>query len=308
MPSGSRSALRISCMDNEHVLLDKRQVRRSFERAAAAYNQAAVLQHEVCKRMLERLAYIKLDPKAILDAGSGTGNALTALMANYRGVPIVALDIALPMLREGRARLRWWQTLPGLRPDLHPVCGDIEQLPLASESIGLAWSNLALQWVNDLPRVFRDVFRALSPGGLLMFSTFGPDTLKELRAAYSGVDRHTHVNRFLDMHDIGDMLVGAGYADPVMDMEQITLTYPDVRALMRDLKSIGAHNATQGRAAGLSGKSVLQAVTGNYEALRRDGRLPATFEVVYGHAWKPLPRVSATGRRVIDIKAKPSDE
>ena len=141
-------------MDNERVLLDKRQVRRSFERAAAAYDQAAVLQHEVCKRMLERLAYISVDPKAILDAGSGTGNAIMPLMANYRGVPIVALDIALPMLREGRARLRWWQTLRGLRPDLHSVCGDIEQLPLASESIGLAWSNLALQWVNDLPRVF----------------------------------------------------------------------------------------------------------------------------------------------------------
>jgi malonyl-CoA O-methyltransferase len=291
-------------MDDQHVLLDKRRVRHSFERAAAAYDRAAVLQHEVCTRMLERLAYIKLEPKAVLDAGSGTGNALQDLMAKYRGVPLVALDIALPMLREGRARLRWWQTLPGLRPELYPVCGDIEQLPLASESIGLAWSNLVLQWVNDLPRVFSDVFRALAPGGLLMFSTFGPDTLKELRAAYQGVDRHTHVSRFVDMHDIGDMLVGAGYADPVMDMEQITVTYPDVRALMRDLKTIGANNATQGRAAGLSGKSALQAVTRNYEALRRDGKLPATFEVVYGHAWKPLPRMSPTGRRVIDIKAK----
>jgi malonyl-CoA O-methyltransferase len=290
-------------MGEEAILLDKRRVRRSFERAAAAYDQAAVLQHEVCRRMLERLAYIKLEPKAILDAGSGTGNAFKDLMSKYRGVPIVALDVALPMLREGRGRLRWWQMLPGLRPQLLSVCADMEQLPLASGSVGLAWSNLALQWLNDLPRAFLDIFRVLAPGGLVMFSTFGPDTLKELRAAYQGVDRHTHVSRFVDMHDIGDMLVGAGYADPVMDMEQITLTYPDVRALMRDLKTIGAHNATQGRAAGLSGKSVLQAVTQNYEALRRDGKLPATFEVVYGHAWKPLPRVSPTGRRVIDIKA-----
>jgi malonyl-CoA O-methyltransferase len=292
-------------MADEELLLDKSQVRRAFDRAAGAYEAAAVLQHEVCRRMLGRLAYIKVEPRAILDAGSGTGNAHETLMSRYPRVPIVALDLAPGMLREARARRRWWQTLPGLRPELYAVCGDIEQLPLAAESVGLVWSNLTLQWVNDLPRVFRDLHRVLTPGGLFMFSTFGPDTLKELREAYRGIDPHTHVNRFVDMHDIGDMLVSARYADPVMDMEQFTLTYSDVHALMRDLKAIGAGNATRGRAAGLSGKSTLQAVTRNYEALRRDGRLPATFEVVYGHAWKPLPRVSATGHRVVEIAAKP---
>jgi malonyl-CoA O-methyltransferase len=279
-------------------------VKRAFERAAARYEGAAVLQHEVCRRMLERLAYVKVEPKAILDAGSGTGNAHDALLERYPHVPIVALDLALGMLREGRGRRRWWQALPGLRPELHAVCGDLEQLPLARESVGLVWSNLTLQWVNDLPRVLGDLHRALAPGGLLMFSTFGPDTLKELREAYRGTDRHTHVNRFVDMHDIGDMLVAARYADPVMDMERFTLTYPDVRTLMRDLKAIGAHNVTRGRAAGLSGKSSFEAATRNYEKLRRDGKLPATFEVVYGHAWKPLPRVSPTGRKVIEIGVK----
>jgi malonyl-CoA O-methyltransferase len=137
-----------------------------------------------------------------------------------------------------------------------------------------------------------------------MFSTFGPDTLKELRGAYEGTDGRTHVNRFLDMHDIGDMLVRARYADPVMDMEQLTLTYEDVRALMRDLKAIGAHNATRGRPAGLSSKSLLRSVERNYEAFRRDGKLPATFEIVYGHAWKALPPVSPTGRKVIPISSK----
>jgi len=291
-------------MNDEELLLDKRRVRRAFERAASAYEGAAVLQHEVCRRMLERLAYIKLEPTAILDAGSGTGNAHDALIARYPRAPIVALDLALGMLREARGRRRWCQALPGLRPDLHVVCADVEQLPLAAAFLGLVWSNLTLQWVNDLPRVLRDFHRVLAPGGLVMFSTFGPDTLKELREAYRGADGHTHVNRFIDMHDIGDMLVAARYADPVMDMEQFTLTYPDVRALMRDLKSIGAHNATRGRAAGLTGKSALQAVERSYETLRRDGRLPATFEVVYGHAWKPLPRVSPTGRKVIDINVK----
>jgi malonyl-CoA O-methyltransferase len=143
----------------------------------------------------------------------------------------------------------------------------------------------------------------LEPAGLLMFSTFGPDTLKELRHAYEGTDGRTHVSRFIDMHDIGDMLVAAGYADPVMDMEQLTVTYEDVRALMRDLKAMGAHNATRGRPAGLSAKSLLQTVERNYEAFRCAGRLPATFEIVYGHAWKPERRVSPTGHRVIDIKA-----
>ena len=171
-------------------------------------------------------------------------------------------------------------------------------------TIGMVWSNLALQWTNDPPRAFAEFKRVLAPGGLMMFSTFGPDTLKELRAAYRGTDGHTHVNRFVDMHDLGDMLVHAGYADPVVDMEYMTLTYPDVRALMRDLKAIGARNVTRGRRKGMTARAVLETVTRNYETLRRDGRLPATFEVVYGHAWKPQPRTMADGRPVIPIKAR----
>lgn len=290
---------------SDELALDKRQLRRAFELAADKYDAAAVLQHEVCNRMLARLDYIKVRPRAILDAGSGTGNALTELLARYPQTPLVALDLALAMLQRGRARLRWWQGLPGLRPPLYTVCADVERLPLAHESIGLVWSNLALQWVNDLPRAFAEMYRALEPGGLLMFSTFGPDTLKELRRAYEGTDGRTHVNRFADMHDIGDMLVHAGYADPVMDMEPFTLTYDDVLSLMRDLKSIGAHNVTQGRPGALSGKSLITSVRRNYEAFRVNGKLPATFEVVYGHAWKPQPRMSPTGRPVIDIRPKP---
>jgi malonyl-CoA O-methyltransferase len=289
---------------SEDGLLDKRQVRRSFERAAERYDAAALLQHEVCRRMLERLEYIRVAPRAILDAGTGTGNAIPGLMTRYPGTPIVALDIAVAMLVRARARLKWWQNVPGLRPALYAVAADVERLPLADESVGLVWSSLALQWVNDLPATLGEMQRVLTPGGLLMFSTFGPDTLKELRAAYHDVDAHTHVNRFVDMHDIGDMLVHGGFGDPVIDMEPFTLTYDDVRSLMHDLKAIGAHNATVGRRAALSGKSSLEAVAKSYERFRRDGRLPASFEVVYGHAWKPLPRVSPTGKRVIDIKAQ----
>jgi malonyl-CoA O-methyltransferase len=287
---------------NDEAIIDKREVRRSFEHAAASYDAHAVLQHEVCARMLERLEYIKLKTDVILDAGSGTGNAVPGLLARYPGATLIALDLAYAMLERVHRRLKWWQLLPALRPALHGVCGDVERLPVKSEAATLVWSNLALQWVNDLPLALGELYRVLAPGGLLMFSTFGPDTLKELRRSYEGTDGRTHVNRFIDMHDIGDMLVAAGYADPVMDMEQITLTYDSVRVLMRELKAIGAHNATAGRPLTLSARSVLQKVERNYESFRREGKLPATFEIVYGHAWKPEPRRSLTGHRVIDIK------
>jgi len=282
------------------LALDKRLLRRSFERAAAGYDAAAVLQQEVCRRMLSRLDYIRLRPALILDAGSGTGNVVAALRARYPQAALCVLDIALAMVRRARARVAWWQRLLGR--DVLPVCGDIEQLPLRSATVDLVWSNLALQWVNQPQRAFAEMRRVLAPGGLLMFSTFGPDTLKELRAAYQGADRYTHVHAFIDMHDIGDLLVHTGFAEPVMDMETITLTYADVRALMRDLKAIGAHNVTAGRNPSLSARATLAAAERNYETLRRDGRLPATFEVVYGHAWVPRPRTTADGKPIIPIK------
>jgi malonyl-CoA O-methyltransferase len=285
--------------------LDKRLARRSFEQAATTYDAAAVLQNEVCMRMLTRLDYIKADPAVVLDAGSGTGNAVGGLLARYPRARVVALDLALAMARRSRARRPWWKgLLDGRAARLTAVCGDMERLPLATGRVDMIWSNLALQWMADPKRAFAEMHRVLAPGGLLLFSSFGPDTLKELRAAFQGIDRNTHVHRFIDMHDVGDLLIASGFADPVMDMETVTLTYSGVRELMHDLKAIGARNMTLGRRAGLGGKSLLERVARNYEACRRDGRLPATFEVVYGHAWKPQPRVSPTGRPVIDIKPR----
>lgn len=282
---------------------DKRLLRRSFERAAQNYDAAAVLQHEVCKRMDERLELIRHQPKRVLDAGSGTGNALPALRQRYPKAQVIAFDLALSMLQLGRERISapWWKSFQ--QQPIYGLCGDMEQLPLATGSVDMVWSNLALQWMNDPDKAFTEFHRVLAPGGLLMFSTFGPDTLKELRAAYSGVDSHTHVSRFIDLHDIGDILVKRGFADPVMDMEPFTLTYNDVLALMRDLKAIGAHNVTQDRPPGLTGRARHVAVTQAYETQRRDGKLPATFEVVYGHAWKPMPRVTASGKPIINIRA-----
>ncbi len=268
--------------DNPYVL-SKAQLRASFERAAPVYDQVAVLQREVGARLLERLALVRLVPQVVLDVGAGTGNSTQGLARQYRKAQLIALDLAVAMLRQVRRRSPWlrgWQL----------VCGDVERLPLADASCDLVFSNLTLQWCQDLDSAFAEMRRVLRPGGLLLFSSLGPDTLKELRASWAAADGRTHVNAFMDMHDVGDALLRARFAEPVMDMETLTLTYADARGLMRDLKTLGAHNVTAGRAHGLTGKGRLNAMLAAYEGLRRDGVLPATYEVVYGHAWVPVAR------------------
>ncbi len=284
-------------------LIDKRQVRQAFSRAAQGYDAAAVLQREVCERMLERLDYVRLQPARILDVGCGTGWGSRQLARRYPAAHLLAMDMALGMLHVARGQSGWWSKLFRSCKQAY-VCADVEALPLAANSMDLVWSNLTLQWCNDLGATFRQLQRMVNVNGLLLFSTFGPDTLKELRSAFQGVDGHSHVNRFIDMHDIGDMLVAAGFADPVMEMETLTLTYSDVRAVMEDLRGIGAHNVTAGRSQGLMGKAAWKAVTENYERLRRDGKLPATFEIIYGHAWKPAPKAAADGRAIIQTPFK----
>lgn len=269
--------------------IDKRQLRAAFERAAGSYDQAAVLQREISNRMLARLEYIKYQPGVILDAGSGTGYGTQQLVKRYPQSRLIAVDIAWSMLTHARPNTAWWQRLLPLQQQRSDyVCGDIEQLPFKNESVGMIWSNLALQWCNNLEHTFAEMHRILRADGLLMFSTFGPDTLKELRQSFAGIDGYRHVNRFVDMHDIGDLLLNNRFSTPVMDMEYITLTYDDVISVMRDLKAIGAHNVIQGRRQGLMGKNQWRQALDVYETLRRDGKLPATFEVVYGHAWKPF--------------------
>ena len=262
--------------------IDKARVRAAFSRAADSYDAAAVLQKQVRAEMVDRLNLINIAPKAILDAGCGTGAGSFALQKKFKRAQVISLDIALGMLNKTKTQRSF---LNKLFNQQHLLCADIESLPIASSSINLLWSNLALQWCNDLDAAFSEAARVLQRDGLYIFSTFGPDTLKELRAAtYNG---HTHVSRFIDMHDIGDALTRAGFSAPVLDVEYYTLTYNDVKGVMQDLKSIGAHNATQGRARGLQGKGFLQNLTKNYEQFRVQGKLPATFEVIYGHAWRP---------------------
>ncbi len=289
---------------NDIYHIDKARVRASFGRAADSYDAAAILQKQVRTEMLSRLDLVKIRPQVILDAGCGTGAASQALQKRFTNAQVLSLDFAMPMLQKTRSLNKKSGLLGQVNTFFkgekqHLLCADIEHLPLANASVGLAWSNLAIQWCNDLDAALQEFHRVLQPEGLLMFSTFGPDTLKELRTATSeasvesratGASR-TSVSRFIDMHDIGDALVRAGFSAPVLDVERFTLTYDDVKSVMRDLKSIGAHNATDGRARGLLGRGFLQKLEASYEQFRLDAKfgdrkLPATFEVVYGHAWR----------------------
>jgi len=300
--------------DDDAGGVDARAVRRNFARAAATYDEAAVLQREVGRRMAEKLDVVKLAPAAILDAGCGTGDAQPELASRYPEARQVALDIALPMLSVAKAKARaqaregrsvFSRLLSAVAPAMRRghvcghVCGDIARLPFAAGAFDLAWSNLALQWIDDLPQALGELCRVLREGGLVSFSTFGPDTLRELRAAFAGVDRHSHVSRFIDMHDIGDLLVAAGFGDPVMHMEYVTLTYGDATAMLRDLKAIGATNATKLRPRALMGRKRWERAVAALEVSRRDGRLPATFEVIYGHAWKVAPRHTTEGHAIV---------
>jgi malonyl-CoA O-methyltransferase len=259
--------------------LDTLRVRRSFDRAAATYDTAAVLQAQVRDTLLTRLELTALAPRVVVDAGAGTGHASRALIRRYPKALVIACDSSRPMLQAAGRRQSWLRRFARL-------CADAAHLPLAEGSVDLILSNLMLQWC-DPDAVFAEFRRVLAPHGLLSFTTLGPDTLLELRSSWGRVDSLTHVNQFTDMHDIGDALVRAGFASPVLDVERYTLSYPNVRRIAADLKETGAHNATMGRPRGLTGRRRFAALETAYEAFRREGRLPATYEVVFGHAWSP---------------------
>jgi malonyl-CoA O-methyltransferase len=258
--------------------LDKAGVRAAFDRAGPTYEAAAVLQARVAEELLSRLEPFDFRPGVILDLGAGTGRLTAELKRRYRRALVIALDLAPGMLREAARHQR-------LLRRFERVCADAARLPLETGSVDIVFSNLMLQWCEPLDDALAEVRRVLKPQGLLLFSTFGPDTLRELRSAWAEVDDYNHVNRFLDMHDVGDALVRAGLLEPVLDVDRLQVTYDDALSLMRDLKAIGARNVTAGRARALTGRARLQRLMAAYEAFRKDGRLPATYEVVYGAAW-----------------------
>ena len=270
------------------INLSRKAAQRSFERAAQTYDEAAVLQREIADRLLERLDYIKgFSPTTMLDLGCGTGYCHKVLKKKYPAAEVIGIDLAYPMLSQFRQSLSANEknlNEQALNEQQRLVCADAEKIPLADNSMDLVISNLALQWCNPVD-VFEECYRVLRPGGLFMFSTFGPDTLKELRQAWTSLDNKPHVHDFIDMHILGDILASVNYKDPVMDTDILVMTYPDVPAVLRDLKAIGAHNVAVNRERGLTGKELFSRFRSAYEALSVKGKMPATYEVVYGHSW-----------------------
>jgi malonyl-CoA O-methyltransferase len=276
-------------MDDEFTL-DTAWVRRSFDRASAGYDAAAVLQTEIRAELLRRLDLTTLNPRVIVDAGAGTGHASRALARRYPKARVLAVDSAPGMLREARAQNSW------LRP-FERIGADAERLPFETGSVDLVFSNLLLPWC-DPDRLFAEFRRVLRADGCLTATSFGPDTLCELRSAWREADGgHSHVNRFIDMHDLGDALVRAGFAAPVLDVERYTLQYESVRALAADLKALGARNFTAGRRRGLTGRSRFGAMSAAYERYRAQSRLPATYEIVFAQAWAPAAATAPHGGR-----------
>lgn len=269
------------------------KVRQAFGGAASTYEAAAVLQREVNDRLLGRLDYIRLRPESVLDLGAGTGGGSIALQKRYPRARVWALDFAQPMLLELKRRTGFWR-----RP--RPVCANAEALPFRDNSMELIFSSLTLQWCADLTAVFGECRRVLKPGGAFLFATLGPDTLRELRDSWAAVDGMSHVNTFVDMHNVGDLLVAAGFADPVLDVERITMTYRDLMKMLRELKQLGANTVLGRHANGLTGKHRFAAMRETYKRhYAVDGVYPATYEVVYGLAWgrdadvKPVRFISA---------------
>jgi len=260
--------------------IDAEKVAASFDKAANDYHHTALLQQEIGERLVERLADISLNATNIVDLGCGTGFVMQKLAQYHPKSQIFGVDIARHMLQQAQKHAPRWFS------NQHFICANAEFLPFADNSIDLVISNLMLQWCGDFTAVLKECQRVLSPKGVLLFSTLGPDTLKELRESWAQVDKHHHVNEFVNIYQLGDALFNLGMKDPVMDIDWITECDPDGMDIMRQVKIIGAHHVNAGRAKGLRGKQGLQKMLNYYEKFRITEGLPATYEVIYGMAWK----------------------
>jgi malonyl-CoA O-methyltransferase len=261
--------------------VDVRNVRNAFDMAADKYDVHSLLQQTVADRLNESFEHIKVEPDKILDLGSGTGYGSKQLKKQFKKAHIYQLDLSAEMLKVSRKQAQRFFSKN------HYLCADANKVPLKNNSVDLVFSSLMLQWCNDPDSVFAEIKRVLRPSGVFLFSSFGPDTLKELRESWRQVDNEVHVNAFTDMHDIGDSLIRNGMDAPVLSIEHIVLTYDECKQLMRELKNIGAHNVNNGRRKTLTGKQRLEKAMKYYESYRKDNKLPATYEIIYGHAWKP---------------------
>ncbi|MPW19427.1 methyltransferase domain-containing protein [Paraburkholderia sp. CNPSo 3157] len=309
----------VSVTETSRPAYDSRRIRKIFDRRAATFDDVAFLPREIAQRMRERLDYIKVNPAQVLDAGCGAGDDLPSLRERFPEAPVFGTDLSQAMLaravRHDATDTSWRRFLPA---SLGKALGsrgprfaqaDFSALPFASGAFEFIWSNLALHWHSRPDLVFPEWQRVLKVNGLLMFSTLGPDTLKELRGAYAeieaahGVNTHKHVIDFVDMHDLGDMLVESGFEIPVMDQETLTITYKSPESLLADVRRWGAYPLQREGLPGVASRRMHKALLAALEARRRaDGTIPLTFEVIYGHAWKAVPRMTPEGHGIVRIE------
>jgi len=278
-------------MNDAHTPLDPEVVAASFGSASRSYDAAAWLQDAAREELLSRLDLLRTPPRAVLDLGAGTGAGAEALKRRFRRAAVTAVDFAAPMLEVARRRSRFW------RP-IRCVHADARRLPFEDASFDLVFSNLMLQWLAPPDAALAEICRVLRPGGLLLASSFGPETLQELRAAWAVADAGVHVNEFIDMHDFGSALGRAGFNEPVLDVDRHVHYYADARALMRELKALGAHNVDARRARGLTGRSAWTRMNQAYEARRQPAGLPATWQVVHAVGWAPAMAPRAHGQHI----------
>ena len=259
--------------------LDKKAVKKFFNRAAKSYDNAAILPEEVQNRLLERLRYMRHQPHSIADIGCGTGKAVRGLQKAYPQARVHAVDVAMQMLLQARANFRFLS-----KPRL--VAADMQKLPFAAQAFDLVFSSLALPWCGDLKVTLNEFARVSRPGAMLLFASFGPATLRELAISWEALDKRPHVHRFVDMHDVGDAMMAAGFAQPVVDAEVIRMEYREFRTLLDDLKYSGASNADINRQRGLMTPAQLFRLEQAYREHGFEGdRFVASYEIVYGHAW-----------------------
>jgi malonyl-CoA O-methyltransferase len=300
LPADHDPPSRILSTTEVRPAIDEKVVRRLFGTARGVRSFISV---EVADRMASRLDYLRIDPARVIDCHSNPPANWDFLTARYPKARLTALHMTPAQLAgvgsaaaPGLSRLRRW--LGGEVPPGR-VCAALDHLPLKPGSVDVVWSNLALHWHPEPHRVFPEWRGALKVGGLVMFTAFGPDTLREVTAAFRQVDRYPHVVPFTDMHDYGDMLVESGFATPVMDMETITLTYATEDSLWEDVRALGGNPLVE-RRRGLIGRSARARLSAGLDLGRGpDGRLRLSFEVIYGHAWKGVPRTTADGQAIM---------
>jgi malonyl-CoA O-methyltransferase len=261
--------------ESVELSIDKSQVMRSFDVASQAYNHFTSLQRQIGRKLVVLAQELRLTPTRVIDIGSGTGFMSAQLQQHYPACKTLALDLSLGMLQHSRL-------LSGANGSAIHVCGDAESLPVSAEVFDAVYSNLAFQWCPDLRKTFSECQRVLNKGGLLAFSTFGPDTLKELRDAWAAADEAVHVNSFVDIETIENLLKANGFEIHSLYAENVVLHYDDSKAVMRGVKGMGAHNINPGRHKGMTGVGRFKKVQARYEAMREEQGLPATYQAIYG--------------------------